>query len=183
MLGGSAAGLAALEMGLRPGAGWPAALPRPAWLDVEEAGTIRAAMTTHLTPVPRLTVGQALVGHATAMIDVSDGVAADVGHLCEESGVAARVLADQIPIHPGAVVMARLIGRDALDLALRGGEDYELLFTAATDPKPLLAEVAPELRVTRIGEMLAGQPIPRLAHPSGREELLVGGFEHLRGIA
>ena len=183
MLGGSAAGLAALEMGLRPDAQWPVDLHRPAWLDVEEEDAIRAAMTSHLTPTPRLTAGQALVGHATAMIDVSDGVASDVGHLCEESVVAARVLADQIPIHPGAVVMGRLTGREALDLALRGGEDYELLFTAATDPKPLLAEVAPDLRVTRIGEMLAGQPNPRLAQRSGREEPLVGGFDHLRGTA
>jgi len=183
MLGGSAAGLAALELGLRPGAEWPAEVRRPAWLDVHEETMIQEAMSAHLTPTPRLRAGQALVGSATAMIDVSDGVASDVGHLCEESGVAARVLASQIPIHPGATVMARLTGREALDLALRGGEDYELLFTAATDPKPLLGEAAPGLRVTRVGEMLAGEPIPRLAQASGREEPLVGGFDHLRGTA
>ncbi len=181
MLGGSAAGLTALEMGLRPGGKWPADLCRPVWLDVEDEKAIQAAMMAHLTPAPRLRAGQALVGCATAMIDVSDGVASDVGHLCEESRVAARVLAGHIPIHPGAVVMARLTGREALDFALRGGEDYELLFTAASDPKPLLTEAVPDLRVTRIGEMLAGQPIPRLAQASGREEPLVGGFNHLRG--
>ena len=79
--------------------------------------------------------------------------------------------------------MGRLTGRDALDLALRGGEDYELLFTASADPGPRLVEAAPGLRVTRIGEMLAGEPIPTLVHASGREEPLAGGFNHLRESA
>jgi len=180
MLGGSAAGLAALELGLRPGVEWPADLPRPAWLGAEEEAAIQAAMTAHLTPTPRLRAGQALVGCATAMIDVSDGVASDVGHLCTESGVTARILASRLPVHPGAAVMARLTGRDVLDLALRGGEDYELLFTAAADPRPVLAEATPQLRVARIGEILPGEPIPTLSHASGREEPLAGGFDHLR---
>jgi thiamine-monophosphate kinase len=180
MLGASAAGLAALELGLRPGIEWPADLHRPTWLGAEEEAAIQAAMAAHLTPTPRLRAGQALVGCATAMIDVSDGVASDVGHLCAESGVAARILANLLPVHPGAMAMARLTGRDALDLALRGGEDYELLFTATADPRPVLAEAAPQLRVARIGEMLAGKPIPRLAQASGWEEPLAGGFDHLR---
>lgn len=180
MLGGAAAGLLALEQGLRPGAPWPAKVPRPPWLGAGEEAAIQAALTAHLTPVPRLAAGQALVGCATAMIDVSDGVASDIGHLCAESGVAARILAGEIPIHPGAAAMARLAGREALDLALRGGEDYELLFTAAADPRPILAEAAPGLPVTRIGEVSAGQPIPRLGREDGREEILAGGFDHLR---
>jgi thiamine-monophosphate kinase len=180
MLGGSAAGLQALELGLRPGAQWPADLRKPAWLGAEEEAAIQAAVTAHLAPTPRIGAGQALVGCATAMIDVSDGVASDVGHLCTESGMAARVLADRLPLHPGAMVMARLTGRDVLDLALRGGEDYELLFTTATDPTPLLAGAAPDLRVTRIGDVLAGEPIPRLVLSGGREEPLAGGFDHLR---
>jgi thiamine-monophosphate kinase len=183
MLGGSAAGLAALEMGLRPGAAWPANLRRPAWLDGDDEAALQTALAAHLTPVPRLRAGQALGGWASSVIDVSDGVASDVGHLCRESGVSARVLASQIPIHPGATVMARLTGQDALDLALRGGEDYELLFTTAADPKPVLAEATPDLLVTRIGEILGGEPIARLAQACGLEEPLEGGFDHLRGAA
>ncbi len=180
MLGGAAAGLLALELGLRPGAPWPADIARPAWLATEEEAAIQAAMTVHLTPAPRLAAGQALVGSATAMIDVSDGVASDAGHLCTESRVAARILASRIPIHAGAAAMARLTARDPLDLALRGGEDYELLFTTPADPRPILAEIAPGLAVTRIGEVSAGQPVPRLARADGREEILAGGFDHLR---
>ena len=181
MLGGSAAGLVALEMGLRPGVKWPTDVGKPAWLDDVKEAAIQAAMTIHLTPEPRVRAGQALVGCATAMIDVSDGVASDVGHLCRESKVAASVLADRIPIHPGATVMARLTGRNALDLALRGGEDYELLFTATVDPTPRLAEAVPGLSATRIGEIFSGEPIPRLVQAGGSEEPLVGGFDHLRG--
>ncbi len=183
VVGGAAAGLLALEHGVRPGAGWPDEVSRPGWLGPEEEAAIRAAVAAHLTPVPRLTAGQALVGCATAMIDVSDGIASDVGHLCVESRAAARILASRVPIHPGAAAMARLAGRDPLDLALRGGEDYELLFTAATDPRPVLAAAVPDLPVTRIGEVLAGDPVPRLVHADGREEVLAGGFDHLRGSA
>jgi len=183
VLGGSAAGLLALEMGFRPGVTWPAGIDKPAWLHETEEAAIQTAMAAHLTPAARVQAGQALVGCATAMIDISDGVASDVGHLCRESQVSARVLADRIPIHPGATVMAQLTGRNALDLASRGGEDYELLFTATTDPNPLLAEAVPDLLATRIGDMSGGEPIARLVQANGVVEPLLGGFDHLRGAA
>ena len=179
-LGGAAAGLLALEQGFRPGQVWPATLSRPDWLGGEEEAAIQEALAAHLTPVPRLAAGRALQGIATAMIDVSDGVASDAGHLCTESRVAARIQASQIPIHRGAAVMARLLGREALDLALRGGEDYELLFTADSDPVPVLAEAAPTLPVTWVGEIIPGTPAPTLVHADGREEHLAGGFDHFR---
>ncbi len=77
-------------------------------------------------PEPRLRVGQALRrrGLATACIDVSDGLSTDLGHLCDRSGVGAEIWAGAIPIH----LLAH--GPEALELALHGGEDYELLFTA-----------------------------------------------------
>ncbi len=180
-LGASAAGLLALERGLRPAAAWPADMPRPGWLGAGEEAAIQAAIQAHLTPVPRLRAGQALVGCATAMIDVSDGVASDAGHLATESQVTVRVLATQIPIDTGALVMARLTGRAPLDLALRGGEDYELLFTAAADPRPVLAVAVPDPQVTRVGEVSMGPGVPILVHGDGREEILAGGFNHFRG--
>lgn len=179
-LGGAAAGLLALERGLRPDAAWPPGLPRPAWLGAEEEAAIRQAFRAHLTPVPRLEVGQALVGTATAMIDVSDGVASDVCHLCTESRVTIRVQASQIPLHPGAVVMGRLLDREPLDLALRGGEDYELLFAAAADPAPIINGAAPGLRVTRIGEVISGPAGATLHRADGGDETLAGGFDHFR---
>jgi thiamine-monophosphate kinase len=179
-LGGAAAGLLALEEGFRPGAPWPERLARPAWAGTAEEAAIHAALAGHLTPVPRVAAGQALVGRATAMIDVSDGIASDAGHLATEGRVGVRVEARQVPIHAGARVVGRLAGRDPLDLALRGGEDYELLFTAAADPGPVLAAVAPGLAVTRIGEVTAEMGVALLDHGDGRVEPLGGGFDHLR---
>ena len=180
-LGGAAAGLLALARGLRPDAGWPGALPRPAWLGEQEEAAVRDAMARHLAPAPRLAAGRALTGLASAMIDVSDGVASDAGHLCRESGVAAVLTADRIPIHPGAQVLARLLGQDPLALALSGGEDYELLFTAAMDPAPALAAAAPGLELSRIGEMVTGAPELRLRDQDGTAVPLRPGFDHFRG--
>lgn len=80
-----------------------------------------ARFSPHFFPQPRIQVGQWLQkrGVATAMIDLSDGLSVDLAHICEESGVSACITAEQIPIAKGST----------LDLALHGGEDYELLFT------------------------------------------------------
>ncbi len=182
-LGGSAAGLLALEMGLRPGRPWPPELSRPGWLDAEAEGAIQAALMCHLTPIPRLRAGQALAGRATAMIDVSDGIASDLGHVCAESGVSGRIRAEAVPIHPGAVAVAQLTGRKALDLALRGGEDYELLFTAAADPRAVLREADPGLPVTCIGEVSEGPTEATLLDRNGSVVSLAGGFDHFRQSA
>jgi thiamine-monophosphate kinase len=177
-LGGSAAGLLALESGLRPDSPWPAGLPRPTWIGPAEEAALQAGLRAHLLPVPRLAIGQALVGCATAMIDVSDGIASDLGHLCTESRVGARIQAGRVPIHPAAAVVGRWLGRDPLDLALRGGEDYELLFTSRADPRPRLLAVAPELEVTALGAVVAEPLGARLETADGREHAMAGGFDH-----
>jgi len=83
-------------------------------------------------------------------------------------------------LHPGALVAARWTGRDGLDLALRGGEDYELLFTSRADPRPVLAGAAPGLPVVRIGEVVEGPLAPTLETGDGRTDALTGGFDHLQ---
>ena len=91
----------------------------------EAAAYLRNAF---LRPVPRLAEGRLLVGQGVkAAIDISDGLAADLRHVCRASGVGARVRAGRLPLHPA--VKANFGGR-ARELALGGGEDYELLFTA-----------------------------------------------------
>lgn len=97
----------------------------------------------HFYPTPRLEVGKYLQKSrsVTAMIDISDGLSVDLRHICDESGVAAILSADKIPI-----------GKNAnLELALHGGEDYELLFTASKHAK-VPSRIA-NVKITEIGEI------------------------------
>ncbi len=89
-------------------------------------------MQHHLHPKPRLAVGQQLVryGLAHAAIDLSDGLSGDLQHLCQASEVGAEVWAEHIPISPECRAFVHDHGELPLDLAMSGGEDYELLFTA-----------------------------------------------------
>ena len=94
---------------------------------------LNAALTeAQLRPRPQLRAGRLLAreGLATALIDTSDGIATDLDHICQASGVGARIPAAGVPVSPRVTAAAPYLGRDPLDLALRGGEDYLLLFTA-----------------------------------------------------
>jgi thiamine-monophosphate kinase len=110
-LGSSAAGLEMLDRHLQ--------------FDLETMTFLRNA---HLRPQPRIAEGQLLVRKGVrAAIDISDGLVADLGHLCKASQVGATIKVDRVPIHPKVRIA---FPRDYLDFALAGGEDYELLFTA-----------------------------------------------------
>jgi thiamine-monophosphate kinase len=120
-------------------------------LDSEAVTCLRKAF---LRPYPRITEGQLLVeqGVKTA-IDISDGLISDLKHICKSSQVGARIEIDRLPIEP--VVRANF-GDKSLELALSGGEDYELLFTASaqTIDKVKTALTCP---VTVIGEIVADE--------------------------
>ena len=108
-------------------------------------------------PDPRTTLGPHLVGLATGCLDVSDGLVADLGHLCEESGCAAILESARVPLSDAA---RTVIGNDPLRfaLALTGGDDYELLFTAPAEAAPALAALSTEtgVPVTAIGRLEEG---------------------------
>jgi thiamine-monophosphate kinase len=99
-------------------------------------------------PCPRLDVGRALRGRAHAVIDLSDGLSADLGHLARASGLAARVWSDAVPV--AAAARAEAAG---FDLAVGGGEDYELLVAG---PASLAAEVPGLVRVGEVEDGPAG---------------------------
>jgi thiamine-monophosphate kinase len=106
-------------------------------------------------PRPRLNLGRRLPGIAKAAADVSDGLVADLGHICAASGVAARIDADRVPMSAAAVTA---IGNDPalLALALSGGDDYELVFTAEAPMAQAIAQLSQELDLplTAIGEIV-----------------------------
>lgn len=130
----------------------------------------------HFFPEPRIELGRALreTGLATAMIDTSDGLSTDLGHICEQSGVGAELEASLIP-------RAR-VGRPArdvsLDLALHGGEDYELLFTAVSG-KRIPSRIA-GVALTCIGRITRGKKILLRDEKAKVSELKPHGWEHFR---
>ncbi|AIF49271.1 thiamine-phosphate kinase [Dyella japonica] len=107
-------------------------------------------------PTPRLAAGLALRERASACIDVSDGLLADLGHICEESGLGAEVDAELLPRSP--MLMASFDELAVRDFALAGGDDYELCFTV---PSAMVVDVQTDLArlgcgATRIGRMVEG---------------------------
>ena len=119
-------------------------------------------------PEPRVEFGPRLAGLAHAMIDVSDGVLADLGHICETSNVAARVEVEALPLSPAAkeIVDQRMDSRVSL---AAGGDDYELLFTAPASATKAIEELSSVLGlpVTRIGLIERGKGV-RLVDSEGR---------------
>lgn len=140
------------------------------------ARPVRPLVDAFLDPVPRLKLGAALAGGqlASAMIDLSDGLSVDLAHICEESGVGAEVEAERIPISAALKHFAR----DPLDMALNGGEDFELLFTVRPARRAAVEALARRHGLTRIGTVMPGRRIYLVA-PGGRKRpLRPGGFEH-----
>ena len=139
----------------------------------------------HLYPEPRIATGLKLAKKrlATAAIDLSDGLSTDLRHLCEESKLAAHIDADALPIHPMAK-LAQAAGwtPSALDLALHGGEDYELLFTA--NPKTKISKKINGIAIYPIGKMLPpkrNHPTATLLNPDqSRTELKPQGWQHFQ---
>jgi thiamine-monophosphate kinase len=132
----------------------------------------------HLDFIPRIPEAQALQSRVAlhAMIDVSDGLAADIWHICEESGCGAVLQADAIPIDPAALAMND--GKTPLEHALGDGEDFELVF--AVDPEAgrllLNTQIAEGVRITRLGEFVENGLW--LEENGIREPLPPAGFVH-----
>lgn len=125
-------------------------------------------------PHARLMVGQRLADLATACIDVSDGLVRDLGRLARASGVGVRIETQEVPLEAGFVQACALLDVDPLDLALAGGEDYELAFTA-----PLSAGVAAV--ATRIGAVVEGSGVEIVGPDGGRISLRRIGHDHFGG--
>ncbi|HET8922928.1 MAG TPA: thiamine-phosphate kinase [Candidatus Acidoferrum sp.] len=143
--------------------------------------TANAYLRKHLYPKPRLELGQWLAkkGLATAMMDLSDGLSSDLPRLCAASGVGGEVEAAKLPV-PQVSNADRKRGIEPLHLALHGGDDYELLFTAMPSKSRLLPRIFRGVTLTPIGTMTE-KPELLLLEKNGRQcRLVPGGWDPFR---
>ncbi len=159
--GGAAGGLAVLNNNLK--------------LNERDAEALKKAL---LQPQPRVNEGQILLKEGVkAAIDISDGLLADMGHICKASGVGARIEVKNIPLHPALIAV---FDDGALDMALCGGEDYELLFTA---PEDIIKKAAGKIScpITIIGEITENSGKIDLIDASGKPYRTSGsGWQHFK---
>ena len=130
-----------------------------------------------LHPMPRVDLHHVLQTYATAAIDISDGLSADLYHICEASNVGATILTEAIPVHP---LVKKYQGENALDFALGGGDDYELCFTVAPeDDVQLLMMLAKEKRACYCIGVIEKEPGLRAKDRKGKHiELKPKGYSH-----
>lgn len=142
----------------------------------------------HLDPVARVEVGQKLgaSGLVHAMMDLSDGLATDLAHLCRQSGVGAKISFQALPGIGALKEVADAIGGDPEEWAVRGGDDYELLFTTAADAGDQLLAIGSScgLQLSPVGTIVAGREVTliRTQADGTQEEKVITyqGFDHFR---
>ena len=149
-------------------------------LKLDEADYAEAVMRLY-EPTPRVQLGQALRGLATSAIDISDGLLADLTHICRLSGVGATVELARIPLSPiGQKHVESDAGRSAI---VAGGDDYELCFTAPATARESIDDLTEVLGIplTRIGQVRRGKGVS-LVGPDGKALKVDGrGYDHFSG--
>lgn len=170
-LGAAAAGLRLIERG---------AHLAEQNLGDEDSQKLDHVLLRQLRPEPRVGWGIVLGEErlATAMIDLSDGLSSDLNHVCEESKVGALIDASSLPIDERVVELCGRRALDPLQLALHGGEDYELLFTAKPENVARLPRRVDGVEIKRIGEITAASENVRITEGTRTWDLKPGGWKH-----
>jgi thiamine-monophosphate kinase len=148
------------------------------------APAVLACLRAQLDPRPPLALARSIAerGLARAGMDVSDGLSVDLAEICTRSGVGAVIEAAAVPVDPRAAGLERARRRDALMLALHGGEDYQLLLAVAPEAMADLGELARVwgVEIGAVGEFVEGEPVVRLRDAEGERPLRPGGHDHFR---
>ena len=154
-----------------------------AGLEILQRGLSIEGTEKHLLPQPRVQEGRLLArsGFVTSMIDISDGVASEIHHICEQSKTGAHVYMKNIPISPNVSLVAKYIGKNPYNYALSGGEDYELLFTCRPDKFQFLRErilKTCNMPITQIGKILDASSITIEDESGNVIPLKQKGYDH-----
>jgi len=170
-LGAAAAGLRLIERG---------AHLAEQNLGDEDSQKLDHVLLRQLRPEPRVGWGIVLGEErlATAMIDLSDGLSSDVNHLCEESKVGALIDASLLPIDERVVELCGRRALDPLQLALHGGEDFELLFTVKPENVARLPKRVDGVEIKRIGEITPASENVKISEGTRTWDLKPGGWKH-----
>lgn len=135
----------------------------------------------HHRPEPRVALGRnlAATGAVTAMLDLSDGMASDLRHICRQSGVSAVIDETTLPVSPAFRRFSEHSDAGARCLEISGGEDYELLFTVAHERREDVEALGARLGISCVGRIVPGDGRVFLENQKGaRSELKARGFEH-----
>jgi thiamine-monophosphate kinase len=180
-LGAAAAGLTLLKQGARLAEDGEL-IATGIWTD-SSRDAVQHCLRAQLDPTPPVAVARALLEEemAHAGLDISDGLAADLHHVCAESGVGARIDADALPVDAAALGLARAQGADPFPLALHGGEDYQLLVAVPRERFEDLQQLIGvwNITVTAIGEFTAA-PEVTMTVKGETKPLAAAGFDHYR---
>lgn len=150
--------------------------------DGKTSGEYSYLTSRHLCPQPRLTLGRKLAerGLATSMIDVSDGLLLDLERITLDQGVGGRILLNRLPLSPEYHENIIDYGGDFFELALGGGEDYELVFTSGSERREEIRDLSGSLRVkiTEIGEVTSEERLIVLDTGGNEVTIQRKGFIH-----
>jgi thiamine-monophosphate kinase len=150
---------------------------------------LASCLQAHLDPEARTGLGRALAqtGCVHTMMDLSDGLATDLAHLCQQSKLGATLIAEKLPGRQGLAAAAALLGDKRSEWMLTGGEDYELLFTASPKDNQMILDVAAAqgIRISPIGAIEAETQGVFLqwqtAKGDEKEHIAFQGFDHFTG--
>ena len=148
--------------------------PQDEWLSLKKA---------HLDPQPRTRLGRLLAtsGSVHAMMDLSDGLATDLAHICLASNVGSELVAGELPISKDLAAAAAYLGMVPIDFVLKGGEDYQLLFTAPAANEAALRRLVAENgegEIFCIGRITEGQGVHLLGPGGQQTEITYQGYDH-----
>lgn len=149
--------------------------------NITQRGKFQTLVEAHLDPEPKVGLGEELAGSGLvhAMMDISDGLATDLAHICTASSVGAEIEASAIPLSEALQEAAACLQISPLDLALKGGEDYQLIFTSSSENKEKVLSLASSLgqRLYCVGRIVNGAGVI-LCQGDTRMDISYRGYEH-----